>query len=481
MGKSEKEIQKYIWEHRDEFSDMMVIGPKTSFPEKLPWEYEPWELIYQQIISEYFQSVEYLKGLNLFGCEITMPKDGESDMRSDLLGCLEGENGFVICELKVSKQTERQAFTELLAYGNYVRGVIAPMGRQDIFYLLVAPMEERIVREATICNMLYERNRIVALIPEWDDDADTLKLKLWVPSPNEFRIISKTAFAFQNIDTFKVTWRSPGKWSPAEKGANPNNRMTHQLNQVSAYAAQLMEAKGINGFAYCSQLYPEWRDNGYIENGLVICGINPYKSAKTKLLYEHGASLKEASESGIGPLSIFNLFPYLKKQSAVANEEFNYWEWMSDNWRSALEKVAFDVRDRVTISYSSTPELTDHNGFTWDQFLNNSIEDFDCWNYDLHLTGVLREFYDLKLEKHYKAFKKYSPKLRSEIAENHLLEPYYIDMINSNEHIRDFLKSITDGSEDDVIDTPLDGELELFERYEDYFESIFPNVEEENT
>lgn len=463
MAKSEKDIQNYIWEHKEDFWDMVDVGNTPSFVDKKPWEYEPWELIYQQLISEYYKNVEYLRGLNLFGCEIGLPKDGENTIRTDLLGCIEGVNGFVVCELKVNKQPERQAYTELFAYSNYVRSKIAPTSKRDIFYLLISPMEERIVREATICNLLYERNRVVAMVPEWIEDEQRLKLKVWVPEMKEFRTFTKTAFAFQNIDTFKVTWRWPGKWSPSEQGAKPNSEMIHQLNQVSAYTAQLMEARGINGFTYCSQLYPEWRDAGYVENGLVICGINPFKATKTKLLYEHGSTLKEAAETDIEPISIFNLFPHLKNHCEDANTEHNFWSWMGENWSSALEEIAFEVRKRLTTSFYPEPILTDHGGFTWDSFLNNSIEDMDCWNYDIHLTSLLREFYDLKLEHHYKAFKEYRSEMKCEIAESGYLMPHYIDMLNSQEHIRNFLRSITEGAEDDVIDNPVDGDIDFFD------------------
>ena len=475
MQRTEIDIQNYIWEHKDKLCDMLEIGKKPSLPDKKPWEYEPWELIYYHIIPEYYRNAENLYGLRLFGCEVGLPKEGESTIRTDLLGCFEGYNGYVICELKVNRQPERQAYTELFAYSNVVRSKIAPMGRQDIFYLLISPMEERIVREATICNLLYERNRTVAFKPIWNEEKQELKLKLWVPMMNDFKTFTKTAFAFKNIDTFKVTWRWPGKWSPIENGANPDENMIHQLNQVSSYAAQIMESRGINGFVYCSQLYPEWRDAGYIENGLVICGINPFKAAKTKLLYEHGSTLEEAADAEVESVSLLNLFPHLQKHCLAPNEEENYWEWMSNNWSSALNEIAFEVRERLTSSFHAEPMLTDHDCFTWYSFLNNSIEDKDCWNYDIHLTGMLREFYDFQLELQYRAFPNYTPKEKGAIVDKDYLKPHYIDMFNSQEHVREFLKSITKGAAEDKTEHPLDEEI-LW--HNNYFTSIFPTPED---
>ena len=476
MAKSEREIQDYIWENREHLCDFIPDVPPNSKSSKKPWEYEPWELLYEKIISEYYQELRYLKGLNLFGCEVGLPKEGENTIRSDFFGCIDGANGFVVCELKVNPSAERQAYTELFAYGNYIRSKFAPMGKRDILYLLISPMEERIVREATICNLLYDRNRVVALIPKWNDDEDTLQLDVWIPEKEEFKIISKTSFAFTNIETTKVVWRCPGKWSPLRKGKKPTRRMIHQLNQVASYAAQIMESKGINGFAYCSQLYPQYRDEGWLENSLVICGINPFKSAKTRFLYQHGCNLKDAAETKIDYLSIFNMLPNLKNKSKEVNEDSNYWEEMGASWSSALDQIAFDVRNSVILKFVGGPIETDYGMFDWDSYLNNSGEDFGCWNYDIHLTGVLREIYDLKLQKHYAASKDYSLEEKGAVVDSGLLEPYYIDMLNSQDHVREFLRSVTEGAEDDVLENPGQSDIESFE-YKGC--NLFPdNIEE---
>ena len=55
------------------------------------------------------------------------------------------------------------------------------------------------------------------------------------------------------------------------------------------------------------------------------------------------------------------------------------------------------------------------------------------------------------------------------------LKPHYIDMLNSQEHVREFLKSLTEGAADDVIDKPLDGEL-LWQK--NYFANVFTAPEE---
>lgn len=96
-----------------------------------------------------------------------MKKKNESTIRLDLLGLLESENGLCIIEVK-SKQTERQAFTELLAYSSHLKQIFMPLSNVDIAHILIAPMESRIVRESILNGIVYERKFTFALIPIHD-------------------------------------------------------------------------------------------------------------------------------------------------------------------------------------------------------------------------------------------------------------------------------------------------------------------------
>jgi len=211
----EKDIQKYLWDKRKNFEDLIE---KIDIPEKIkhekPWEYTPSEIIYNILIEKYREMYEGIFNLSIFAYEVPLNKESDAAIRADFLGVLNGRNGLAVVELKKSKQTERQAFTELLAYGSHVRGVFAPMSKMDIAYILIAPMQERIVREATIQNFIYDRNEIFALIPIWqNDDLATLKLKPWIPSFEEVNALTVDCFSESNFDIFKVTWDAlPGEW-----------------------------------------------------------------------------------------------------------------------------------------------------------------------------------------------------------------------------------------------------------------------------
>ena len=117
---TEKVIQDYIWENRNNLYDLIdVANFPNEIPVDKPWEIKPYELIYNNILSECIKYFEAIKNsLSLFTNEVGLKKENQSTIRAALLGILDGQNGIYIIEVKKSAQTERQAFTELLAYGS---------------------------------------------------------------------------------------------------------------------------------------------------------------------------------------------------------------------------------------------------------------------------------------------------------------------------------------------------------------------------
>ena len=91
------------------------------------------------------------------------------------------------------------------------------------------------------------------------------------------------------------------------------------------------------------------------------------------------------------------------------------------------------------------------------------------------MTGLLREFYDFQLELQYRVFPNYTPMEKGAIVDNDYLKPHYIDMLNSQKHVREFLKSITKGAAEDKMEHPL---YEDILWHNNYFTSIFQTPED---
>lgn len=438
---TEKEIQNFIWKNKDNFYELLS---QPDLPEKIihdnPWEYSPSEIVYNLILGNYLNTWSKIKELSLFGCEVPLKKDEDSTIRADFLGYLPGYNGLVVAELKKSAQTERQAFTELLAYGGHLRTIFAPMSKLDIVYLLISPMHERIVREAAINTIIYDRNIIFALIPTYqNDDVKTLRLEPWIPTFNDVKNLVEANFSQSNFDIFKVVWEGlPGVWSPKKKGDNPDSEMIRRLNTVSAYAAQIMEANGIHGFVYASQNYSETRDSGHLINSLIIGGINPYNATKNRhYVTRKGVTAETADNMSTDSLSISDIItglPKAKKQ----DPDFYILSSMASSWYGDIIKIGFDIVNTLTKSINGASVETSYGSFDWHSYQTMCNEDIYCHNYDMRTTGLIRELFFEYSINDYSYMKKNGFENHPQFYHGDIPE-YLADISTSQHFVREFL------------------------------------------
>jgi len=394
---TEKKIQKHIWDNKSDWKEMLK---DFEFPSKRdienPSHLTPADAIYNLVIEKTEELYKSLYDLDLFGCEVPLKKESDSTIRADFIGLFGGRNGLAVIELKKSEQTERQAYTELLAYGGHIRTVFAPMSKMDIAYILISPMEERIVREATINSILYDKTNVIALIPKWEnDDVTTLKLEPWIPDFKEIQELTSASFSEKNFNVFKVTWDAlEGDWSPEEEREDPDQDMIDKMNTVSAYAAQIMESKGIHGFVFTSQNWSELKKVGHLINGIVLVGLNPYKSTKNRVLIKNRRlSKKEADELSIEHINILEIIPELANSAEKENLKLNHLSHLSMTWNNEITGIGFDIVKTLTKNLENNLIETDHGGFDWDIYQTNYLEDGYCHNFKIRVTGLIRELF----------------------------------------------------------------------------------------
>ncbi len=388
---TEKQIQNYIWGKKERFADLLS---QPYFPEYTidnPTYVSPSQVLYNLVINRYKELWESIKELNLFGCEVSLTEEGKSTMRTDFLAIRDGYDGIVVVELKKSDQTARQAYTELLAYGSYLKTKIAPMSGADIIYLLISPIGERIVEQATINSLIYDNKDVCLLIPKWEnDDINTLKLELWIPEYSIFENLSYSCFNMHNISVSKITWESlPGEWSP-NPGEQPTAEMYKQLNKVSSIAAQIMEERNIHGFVYCAQLIPDFANTGIDMNSIILAGINPYKVIRERIFNDKSASHDRRKKSTIDEIDLADIIPSLKSQKDISYKYI--FEELEMVWTNKLDKIGFEIPNVLTQTFERNYVSKEHGDFTWDSLLAND-EDYLSDNLDIHLTGIFRKLF----------------------------------------------------------------------------------------
>lgn len=443
---TEKQIQNYIWEKRENFANLLEVPKFQEVKFENPTYVSPSDVLYDMVIERYKKLWETMSDIGFFGCEVSLTENGQSTMRTDFLAYRYGSDGIIVIELKKSDQTARQAYTELLAYGSYLRTKFTPMSGGDIIYVLISPVGERIVEQATINTLIYDNNNVCLLVPKYeDDDINTLKLELWIPDKKVFKDLSYSCFNRENISVSKIVWESlPDEWSPMP-GEQPTPEMYKRLNKVSSIAAQLMEERGIHGFVYCAQLIPEFAKTGFDMNAIVLAGVNPYKVTREKFLSDISLKCTKELANRINKfgVSMLDIMPSLASKAHAINTNENILENLEITWPSKLDEIGYEVISFLTQTFERDYVSKEHGDFTWETLLDND-EDYLSDNLDIHLTGIFRQLFFEYARIDYEYIRTHSDKELEEFpAYQEGGIPYeFIDMVNSQGYVRLFIERI---------------------------------------
>jgi hypothetical protein len=383
---SEKEIQNYISEEAQ--LSKLIIGdiPKVNveFGEKM----EPDKIFLKMAFERLNETLSYVDRMDLIGTEVPLKKLNDSTIRADFLGINIESVGISIIELKKSRQTERQAFTELLAYSNHLMSLFPTMSKEDIIYILISPMKERIVREAFLHALLVDGKRVIAFIPTFEDGTqiDSLKLRLWIPNENDIRNFKNHYFSKNNFETFKIVWRDIPSSSDSKEDPSDTDKMF--MNSISSFVAQSMEEKNIHGFCFTSQTFPEL-DMMY-PNSLIIVGMNPYEIS-FKNLYENNEYKEDLSSLRYNSF-LANLNDIIKGLELKA-DHVDYFENLHSGWSSNLVKIGFDCMELLFKNVNGSDVSFDHGFFSWEEYISLSTELHNSFNYKVFPTGALKRLH----------------------------------------------------------------------------------------
>ncbi|MED3971315.1 hypothetical protein [Priestia megaterium] len=383
---SEKEIQDYIW-LEDQFSKL-IIGDIPKVDVESGEKIEPDKIFLRMVFEGLKETLNYIKYMDLIGTEVPLKRTNDSTIRADFLGVNPEHVGISIIELKKSRQTERQAFTELLAYSNHLISLFPTMSKEDIIYILISPMEERIVREAFLHALLVDGKRVIAFTPTFEDQTriDSLKLRLWIPGENDISNFKNHYFSKNNFEVFKLVWRDIPSDSNSKE--DPSIEDKRFMNSISSFVAQTMEEKNIHGFCFTSQSWPEL--NMCYPNSLIIVGMNPYEIS-FKNLYANNGYEEDLNSLRYNSFSA-NLNDIIQGLRLEA-DHIDYFESLHSGWSSNLIKIGLNTMKLLFKNVDGKKISFDHGLFSWEDYISSSIEHNYSFNYEVFPTGSLKRLY----------------------------------------------------------------------------------------
>lgn len=314
--------------------------------------------------------------------ELRLEKEGDSTTRIDLFGNAEG-SGLYIIELKKSKQTERQAFTELLAYANHFCSIFPGLKESSLTSILIAPMETRTVRDAYVQELVTNNKNVLALIPQ--EENGVIKLKGYYPDKSYYQWFENNLLNDWSMSTVAISFPIIEGWidSDANSDGKIPNYSRNALNAISSAISHKLEACGIHGLVYASQKWGEIAKIFPYPNTIFITAINPFSSLRTSI---HENEIYGASEQG-RLNAVQSIYDQL-------GDEKEFWiDAMESDFHSNLIGIVENEFDLCFKNADQSKIDTEISIPHW-YGIKTSVIDAACThNLDIFLTGLLREIY----------------------------------------------------------------------------------------
>lgn len=389
MNISENDYRDYLFNnHKESLSDLItgkrdpVVWKGNGFP--------PISFLLQQIAEQKINSVlDGLESLLLTAKELRLTKTGDSTTRIDLFGHSE-TNGLTIIELKKSNQTERQAYTELLAYANHFSSIFPGLTEQAINSILVAPMETRTVRDAFVQELLGNNKNAIALIPHRQGNKFTLSV--YYPDESYFKWFENNLFDDRSMIALSISFPDIAGWIDSDRGNKDGSIPCYSkdaLNTIANKISHKLEAEGFHCLTYSSQ---KWGEIGQLlpyPNSIFVVAVNPFAGFRTTI--DKTDVYGECEEGRILEVqSIYN---------QLVDEYKEHWiESLESNFHDLLIKIVKEEFEDCFINTDKNCIKFDVGIPDWYGLKTSMIDSVFTHNLDIYLTGLLRSIYKLYIK-----------------------------------------------------------------------------------
>lgn len=325
-------------------------------------EFELWRILKAKTLGKLERLHSSIRYGDFIGSKVKLPIDSTRPMELDLLG--QHEDGLFILELKVDRSAERNAFSELFAYSNYVAEMFALSGHKDITNVLVANLDVKITRQAFLYDLIINDRNIIVYRPIFADGTlESLRLQVHVPSDDDFRYFTNQLLSHDTMSCVVASFHDLEHWFDSEEADGGLLDYTKKhLDRLSGYAAQLMENEHLHGFCFVRK---PWREIPlFYRNSLVICALNPFKIADPE---RSNAITEQIKEEYRGSFSEVPELGFYGRLLSIAQRAIK--DCLTDNYGCDLE----------------TP--------FWSAMVVSMQEVVFTHNFGFRPTGVMREAY----------------------------------------------------------------------------------------
>jgi hypothetical protein len=290
----------------------------------------------------------------------------------------------VIIELKKSRQTERQSFTELLGYSNHFCTLFPALSENAISSVLIAPMETRTVRDAYVQEALVNNKRTLSLVPQFA--SGQLSLIVFYPDSSYYQWYEDAILDDPSTLTVAIAFQEVNGWINASHNSSEDisDYSRRNLNLVSGAISQSLEEAGFHSIVYASQKWGGIAKVFPFPNVIYAVVTNPFARPMAYIedMLEYGSTNQGRA------LEIKALLDQLvesEKDIWIESVESCFHDYAI---KTALESFAASLR-----SYSSETVSYEISILNWQGIKTSMIDAVLVHNLEVHLSGLLQRIY----------------------------------------------------------------------------------------
>lgn len=383
---TENAFRDHLFEHHKEDLTSLIVGRRDSVEWGDEDSFPPIRFLLQQKAERQINAIlDQLESVVLTGKELRLERSEGHPTRVDLFGTGE-DTGITVIELKKSGQTERQAFTELLAYANHFCSVFPGLTESALTMVLVAPMKTRTARDAYAQELVSNRKNVLALIPSESPDG-VFSLEVYYPDASYYQWIENNILNDHSMTCVAIEFPIIEGWIDSDRASETSGSMPQHskdaLNTVANAVAQQLEAIGFHALVYANQ---KWGEFTFFENPncLIVAAMNPFSSTRTAVSdgVIYGSSEPERLQQ------VQAIYDQLTEQG----KEYFWIDSMESDFQGRLIRA---VRDQFEFCFlSRNVKVPSQISLpSWYGIKTSFIEAVGTHNLNVYTTGLIREMF----------------------------------------------------------------------------------------
>lgn len=382
---SENQFRDHLFENHKENLSKLIIGRRDP----IEWTEDGFpsiqfllQLRAEQKINEILDNLEELV---LTAKELRLERNAPHPTRVDLFGN-SASTGIAIIELKKSEQTERQAFTELLAYSNHFCSIFPGLKESSITSILVAPMETRTAKDSYAQELVSNSKNILALIPH--QNGNDFTLEVFYPDSSYYAHFENNILNDASMICVALEFPLIDGWIDSDLKSEDRQLPDYTkeaLNTIANSIAQRLESEGFHSLIYANQKRGEIATLFPNPNVIVVAAMNPFSSYRTAI--HEGQIYGNSDEGRISQVQA------IYDQLTDDGKEYYWVDTMENHFHNNLIR---SVREQFEHCFQNKKQESIHFEIScpdWHGLKTSFVDTVSTHNLDIYSTGLLREIY----------------------------------------------------------------------------------------